>query len=280
MDRSEILDCLQKTFPSIGFTPDEVDDLFKAISLMNPGGSLYREREKKAYEAIHFSGHVVKSVNKLSRKREAALLDCGCGRSYVPFIVNHILKKQGRSMTYIGVDINENLIERSKRVRDQLGYNEMLFFQSSIIDFDPKMKVEIVCALHACNTATDEAIAKGVRLGARYVIVVPCCQRQIVGQLSRASKKIQPMKPLLEEKVVKDYVGIALTETLRKLALESFGYDVEIFEFTPTRYTPKNIMLRAEKKKQWNDKSFKAYQSLREYFDVKPKIEEFLVQLT
>jgi hypothetical protein len=279
MDRDDILDCLQNTFPEIRFDPDEINNFFIKISLMNPGGSLYKERVKKAYETIHFSSHIFKYINRLSRKREINLLDCGCGRSYALFLINFILKKQNRNLFFIGVDNNSELVERSIEVYKGLGYENMQFIKSNIIDFDPKRKVDIVYALHACNTATDETIAKGIELGARYIVVAPCCQRQIVRQLSHTSRKIEQMKPLLEEKVTKEYIGIALTECLRKLALESFGYDVEIFEFTSTRYTPKNIMLRAEKKKQWNDKSFNAYRELKKYFDVKPKMEEYLKQL-
>ncbi|MGQ9514991.1 MAG: class I SAM-dependent methyltransferase [Thermoproteota archaeon] len=279
MDCEKILACLQNTFPNINFDLDEIDNFLIKISLMNPSGSLYKERIKKAYETIYFSSHIVKYINKLSRNREIVLLDCGCGRSYVLFLINFILKKQNRNLVYIGIDNNAKLVERSMKVCDELGYENMQFIKSNIIDFNQKRKVDIVFALHACNTATDEAIAKGIGLGARYIVVAPCCQRQIVRQLSHTSRKIEQMKPLLEEKVTKEYIGVALTEGLRKLALESFGYEVEMFEFTSTRYTPKNIMLRAEKKKEWNDKSFNAYQKLRDYFDVKPKIEEYLIQL-
>ncbi|MBO3804098.1 MAG: SAM-dependent methyltransferase [Candidatus Brockarchaeota archaeon] len=275
-----MLTCLKEAFPNVEFASGEIDKFFKAISLMNPGGSLYAEREKKAYETIHFSIHVVKSINRLSRKREIALLDCGCGRSYLSFLVNHVLKKMDRRVTYIGVDNNAQLVERSMMVRDELGYGEMHFIKSNIIDFNPERNVDIVCALHACDTATDEAIAKGVELGARYVIVAPCCQRQVIRQLGMASKKIWQLKPLLDEKVAREYVGVVLTESLRKLALESFGYEVEMFEFTPARYTPKNIMLRAEKKGSWNEKGYEDYKALRNYFGVKPKIEEYLAQLT
>ena len=155
----------------------------------------------------------------------------------------------------------------------------MRFYESNIISFEPEQPVNIVCALHACDTATDEAIAKGIRLSSRFILAAPCCQRQVVKQVSRVSRKVPQIKSLVEAKVTKEYIGVALTETLRKLALESFGYKVDLFEFVSSKYTPKNIMLRAEKIREWNRKSLAAYQALRNYFAVKPKIQEYLKQL-
>jgi hypothetical protein len=276
---SELMACLQAVFPSVDWDPDELVDFCKAIGIMNPGGKPYVEREKKLYEVIYFSGHVVKCIEKISRTRETALLDCGCGRSYLPFFVNYVLMKKRRNISYIGVDANEDLVQKSVQIGKALDYMRMEFFQSSIIEFEPKREISVVCALHACDTATDEAIAKGIKLNARFIVTAPCCQHQVVRQLSRASEKVPQIKPLVESKISKEYVGVALTETLRKLALESFGYKVDMFGFVSTKYTPKNIMLRAERIRASSTKSLRAYETLRDYFNVRPKIQEYLPQL-
>jgi hypothetical protein len=88
------------------------------------------------------------------------------------------------------------------------------------------------------------------------------------------------MQPLVNTKISKEYFGVAVTETLRKLALESYGCKVDMFEFISTRHTPKNILLRSEKKRTWNTESLEMYRELRDHFDVKPKIEEYLPDLT
>jgi hypothetical protein len=271
--------CLQAVHPKVEWRLDELVDFYKTIGIMNPGGKPYREREKKLFEVVYFSSHIVRCIDEISRTRETVLLDCGCGRSYLPFFVNYVLRKKRRNITYIGIDANVELIEKSSQTSKALGYANAEFFQSSIIKFEPKRQVNVVCALHACDTATDEAIAKGIQLNARFIVVAPCCQRQVVRQLSRASEKVPQIKLFLESKISKEYVGVALTETLRRLALESFGYKVDMFEFVPTRYTPKNIMLRAEKMRPFDTKSLMAYGTLRDYFNVKPKIQEYLPQL-
>ncbi len=275
----ELSACLQKAFPSIEWDMDDLSLFLKAVGIMNPSGKPYAEREKKLYEVIHFSSHIAICVDKISRTRDTVLLDCGCGRSYLPFFLNYVLKKKRRNVTYMGVDANAKLVEKSSQIANALGYVNMEFFESSIIGFSPKHEPNIVCALHACDTATDEAIAKGIELNARFIVVAPCCQRQIVRQLDIASEKVPQIKPFADSKVSKEYIGVALTETLRKLALESFGYKVDMFEFTPTQYTPKNIMLRAEKIRGWTTKNLKEYHDLRDFFCLKPKIQEYLTQL-
>jgi hypothetical protein len=271
--------CVQVVHPKVEWRLDELVDFCKTIGIVNPGGKPYKEREKKLYEVIYFSSHIVSCIDAISRTRETVLLDCGCGRSYLPFFVNYVLRKKRRNITYIGVDANEELIEKSSQTSKALGYMNTEFFKSSIIEFEPKREISIVCALHACDTATDEAIAKGIKLNARFIVAAPCCQRQIVRQLSQASEKVPQIKPFVESKISKKYVGVALTETLRKLALESYGYKVDMFEFVSTRYTPKNIMLRAEKMRPFNTESITAYRTLRDYFNIKPKIQEYLPQL-
>ncbi|MBS7614270.1 SAM-dependent methyltransferase [Candidatus Bathyarchaeota archaeon] len=277
--QDEILACLQFVFPEIEWKLDEIVSFYKAIGIMNLSGRPYAEREKKLFEVVFFADHVVRCVENISRRRDIVLLDCGCGRSYLPFFVNLVLRKKRRTIIYIGVDAEPELVKKSSQTADALGYTNMEFHQSSIIAFEPEKKPNIVCALHACDTATDEAIAKGIRLKARFIVAASCCQRQIVSQIGKAATKVPELKPFVETKIAKEYVGVALTETLRKLALESCGYKVDMFEFVPTRYTPKNIMLRAEKKQAQNPESLKAYSALRDYFNVKPKIQDFLPEL-
>jgi len=275
----ELTACLKKVFSSINWDMDSLEPFLKAVGIMNPNGKLYAEREKKLYEVIYFSSHVALCVDKISRTRDTVLLDCGCGRSYLPFFLNYVLKEKRRNVSYMGVDANAKLIEKSSKTANALGYVNMEFFKSSIIGFEPKQEPNIVCALHACDTATDEAITKGVELNARFIVAAPCCQRQIVRQLNNVSEKVPQIKPFVDSKISKEYVGVALTETLRKLALESFGYKVNMFEFVSMQYTPKNVMLRAEKIRGWNAAVLKEFQDLRDYFNLKPKIQEYLPQL-
>ena len=141
---AEIMACLQAVFLEVEWNLDELVSFYKTIGIMNPGGKPYVEREKKLYEVIHFSSHVTMCIENISRVRETTLLDCGCGRSYLPFFVNIVLKKKRRNITYIGVDANAKLIEKSSQTAKALDYANMKIYQSSIIDFEPGRKINIV----------------------------------------------------------------------------------------------------------------------------------------
>lgn len=143
----EVLASLRRVFPSLEWNVDELNSFLKAIRLMNPGGRLYDEREKKLHEILHFAGHVVRCVNSISRKKDVVLLDCGCGRSYLPFLLDYAPAKMRRYVTYIGVDANPKLVKRSQRTSRELRFINSHFYTSNIIAFQPLQKVDAVLAL-------------------------------------------------------------------------------------------------------------------------------------
>jgi len=266
---------------SLEVNPEETLGLFRAVGLLNPGGTPYKERVKKFFETANFSLHIVKALGRVSWKKRVVLLECGCGRSYLSFFINFLLSKaDAREAYFMGVDQNQRLIEGCNQVKEALGFKNMNFYASKIIEFEPPEvdEVHIVFSLHACDTATDEAIAKGIQLKARYIIVAPCCQREIVRQLGRVSsgKVAHPLRGLTEKHLLREQLGITLTETLRTLVLEAAGYQVDIFTFVSSRYTPKNLMIRAERTGRQRLEALQRYHELKEFFNLRPKIEDFL----
>ncbi len=270
---------------SLEVNPEETLELFRAVRLLNPGGTPYKERVKKFFEVANFSLHIVKALRRVSRKTRAVLLECGCGRSYLSFFINFLLSKtDSRDAYFIGAYQNQRLIEGCNQVKEALGFKNMDFYASKIIDFEPPEKVDevhMVFSLHACDTATDETIAKGIQLKARYVMVAPCCQREIVRQLGRisSSKVAHPLRGLTEKHLLREQLGIALTEALRTLVLEAAGYHVDVFTFVSSRHTPKNLMIRAERNGLQRLEALQRYRELKEFFHLKPKIESFLPQV-
>ena len=267
---------------SCSVDPSEISDFFQGIGLVNPGGSFYKERTKKFFEITNFSLHVIKAINRVSRKKRTTLLDCGCGRSYLSFFINFLLSKTDTRDTYfMGVDQNPKLIEGCLRAKEKLEYKNMDFHSTRIIDFQPPEKagkIHATFSLHACDTATDEAIAKGIQLESRHILVAPCCQREIVRQLGRlsSSKVAHPLKSMAKNYFFREKLGITLTETLRTLVLEAAGYKVDVFTFVSSKYTPKNTMLRAQKMRQQNLEALRSYHELKSFFHLIPKIEDYL----
>lgn len=202
-------------------------------------------------------------------------MDCACGKGYITFISNYILtSKLYQTAYFIGVDRNPDLIRKCIEAQRVLGYHNMEFHVCDVIEFHSNRRPDITCCLHACDTATDESIAKGIILDSRFIIVVPCCQREIHRQMH-----CHPLTPVTQFHLFKEKLSSLLTDALRALVLKAAGYKVKIFEFTPSNVTPKNIMLRAEKTWSENADALEQYWQLRKIFNIEPKIEEYLAWL-
>jgi hypothetical protein len=249
----------------------DLNRVLREAGILHPGGEPYQQRAKKADEVTAFVDHIEVVLKSLSRKRPIIILDCGCGRSYLSFAANHRLRERDRPAHFVGIDSQPALIDRCREAAAELGFDNMEFHAGEIIDFKPAQPVDVAVSLHACDTATDEAIAKGLLLGARFLLVVPCCQREL-----RRQMRGHPLTGITRYPALGDRLRDALTEALRALLIEAHGYRVDVFEFVPTSVTPKNVMLRGERLGGPNQEAADAYARLKEIFGVSPSLERFL----
>lgn len=237
-------------------------ELLKALSL-DIEKSEYGRDFKKFNEVVGFCEQVLRIFETSTQNKERVFLDCSCGKSYLSFALNYILSKRFSFGTFFyGVDINSVLIERCELIKGRLGFENMQFVHAKIIEVFPEKPIDIVIALHACDTATDETIAKGIKLGAKYIIVVPCCENQIRGRL----KNGHPLVDLTEFGLLRYRFADILTEALRSQFLKGAGYSVKLVEITSPKYTPKNLMIVARKKKGNKKFSMDGYKKLDEMF--------------
>lgn len=242
------------------------------IGLAGPDGEIHANQLGKFREALAMCEHLTIMLNRISRRRLVTFLDCACGKAYVAFISNYFAtRKDARLVRFIGVDKNPQLIQRCREAQHLLCFENMAFHASSVIEFAPDRKPDITYCLHACDTATDEAIAKGIVLNSRFIAAVPCCQHEV-------SRKIRahPLKPISQFPALKERLGSLVTDAMRVLVLAAAGYKVEVFEFVSSKVTPKNLMLRAEKLWPDNLDALRQYWQLRSLFNVEPKMEEYL----
>jgi len=238
-------------------------ELLKIIELdLDQSGD---ERDiKKFNEVIGFCEQVVRIIEAYPQDREIVFLDCSCGKSYLSFVLNIILKKHFAVNTYFyGVDTNRILIEKCDRIKNSLGCQNMHFINGRIIDVQPEKPVDIVIALHACDIATDEAIAKGIKSGAKYIVVVPCCENQIRSRL----KVGHPLVDLTDFGLLRYRFADILTEALRAQFLTGAGYHVKLTEVTSPKFTPKNLMIIARRKKGNKRYNLDKYKRLNEMFN-------------
>ncbi|WP_380174312.1 SAM-dependent methyltransferase [Kineococcus sp. DHX-1] len=176
-------------------------------------------------------------------------VDLGCGNAYLTFAAHRWLgdaaRAEGKVLTTVGVDVREDVVATGRRAAAEAGLPGLEFAVGSIADADPyadggpDVGPDVVMALHACDTATDEALARAVRWGAPLVLAAPCCHRDVQRQLHGNRT------PLVRHAILRERFADVLTDTLRSLVLQLLGYRVEVVEFIDSAHTPRNAMIRA-----------------------------------
>jgi len=256
--------------------PEEAIDLLRAIDIATADGSIKADMRRKYVQIDSFIKLIQPLLSKSSQHRKISILDCGSGKSYLSFAMNYFLReKLRRNCHFFCIDTNADVIKKCVQVRDELGYGNMEFSVSKIRDFDPRGKVDIVCSLHACDTASDEAIARGIQLEAPFLLIVPCCQHEVINQLRE-----HPLKAITRHGVYKARLADLLTDAMRTLILEAAGYKVTVSEYVSPINTPKNIMIQAERIQSSNKMAMDQYLELRAMFgDLSLELEGMLPEL-
>lgn len=252
-----------KSKETIGEALKSCEELLKILEL-NIDESGDKREIKKFNEVVGFCEQVIRIIETYTSDNEIVFLDCSCGKSYLSFALNYIFSNRFvRETFFYGVDTNRVLIEKCERIKEGLGFKNMQFIHSRIIDTQPEKPVDIVIALHACDIATDEAIAKGIKLGAKYIIVVPCCENQVRGRL----KAGHPLVDITDFGLLRYRFADILTEALRSQFLTGAGYHVKLTEIVPPKCTPKNLMIIARRKKENRNCNMDKYKKLDEMFN-------------
>lgn len=227
---------------------------------------------KKFNEVVGFCEQIVQIIGSYPLDREVVFLDCSCGKSYLSFALNYVLSNLFAIKTYFyGVDTNKILIEKCDQIKETLGYGNMRFTNARIIDVEPEKPIDIVIALHACDIATDETIAKGIKLSAKYIIVVPCCENQIRSRL----KVGHPLVDLTDFGLLRYRFADILTEALRAQFLSGAGYYVKLVEVISPKFTPKNLMIIARRKRGNKKYNLDKYKKLDEMFNTEFALKNY-----
>jgi hypothetical protein len=252
---------------------EQEENIINCLGLKKHKGLFKKEIKKKINEIAGFCEQILKVVKKFNKGKEIVFLECSCGKSYLSFALNYIFKKEFNIKAFFfGVDINKELVRRCEEMSSVLGYKNMVFKQGRTIDFISDKEVDMVIALHACNTATDEAIAKGIKISAKYIMVVPCCH----GQLRSQIKARHPLISLTQFGLLRYKFADILTDALRSQFLLGNGYYVDLLEIVSPKLTPKNILISARKIKGRNKKkSLERYYELGDMFNTNFGLQEF-----
>ncbi|MHC1684801.1 MAG: SAM-dependent methyltransferase [Clostridiaceae bacterium] len=251
---------------------DKAEKLLKAIDIMTKDGKIKNDKIRKYNQIDHYVELLDSLLDKFKNKGIITILDCGCGKSYLSFVLNYYLTEVKKiKCNFIGIDYSEQVIEASKNIASELGYRNMEFLAMDIKNFKPKKKINIVLSLHACDTATDMALALGVRVEADAIIAVPCCHREILSQYS-----YKPFESVLKYGILKARMADVLTDGLRGTLLEAKGYDVSIIEYISPLETPKNLMIKAFKVKDEDYDAMNEYINMMASLNVYPAFYNYL----
>lgn len=250
----------------------EADEVLREIGVLTNEGKVRNDMIRKYNQIDHFVELIDKLLKELSSRDSITVLDCACGKSYLSFVLNYYIKeKLKKNCHFIGLDISEQVIEASRKMAANLGYKNMEFHKIDIQHYMPDKKIDLAISLHGCDTATDMAIAAGIRYNADAIVVIPCCHRQILSQYS-----YEPFKEITKYGILKARLADTLTDGIRGLLLEAMGYEVSIVEYISPLDTPKNIMIRAVKKTGRNRSAYDEYLKLKEALGIEPALARLL----
>lgn len=249
-------------------------DLLKAADLAGPEGQRNARNRKKLREVAGFSAVILRYSGRwLAEQDPVRILECSCGKSYLGIVLAILFQEfQGKAVRLVGVDVNEELVKKCAELAADVGLSDARYEAARSLQYEAEQSFDLVMALHACDTATDEAIAKGIQLGAELILTVPCCQNQIRGQIRRD----HPLTAMTEYGPVRYRLANMLTDVLRAQFLHAAGYHVEMTEIGSPRLTPKNLCICGRKLRRPAKGGRGApYRALRDFFGVKPKLEKF-----
>lgn len=210
------------------------------LGVMNEEGKVVHARYDKFRQVNRFLELIEDVLPQLSPSEEQTIVDFGCGKSYLTFAMYYYLNKvKGYHVRIIGLDLKEEVIGHCSELARKYGYDKLEFLVGDIASYQGTDKVDMVVSLHACDVATDYALAKAVMWGARVILSVPCCQHEAAGKISN-----EMLEPLLGYGILKERFAALVTDAVRAGLLEAAGYKTQILEFIDMEHTPKNLLIR------------------------------------
>lgn len=232
---------------------DAADPFLREVGISDASGQIKPSKSDKYRQVEEFlrllaptlssaieAGHIAKPSSPMP----LTIVDLGCGHAYLTFAAHQYLRSIGMNVKVIGIDVRTASRDRNNEIARKLGITESIEFRAEEIADTTLSQADVAIALHACDTATDDAIAWAVKAGAKLMMIAPCCHHDIQSQLSDSP---EPWSLITRYGIMRERLGDLLTDSLRMQILKLRGYRVEAIEFVGGEHTPRNLMIRAVK---------------------------------
>lgn len=244
------------------------------MGIFTNDGKIVRSMYDK-YRQINRFVELVDDALRASPPKALHILDFGCGKSYLTFVLYYFLTQvRGIEVQMVGLDLKEEVIRHCNETAARYGYSGLHFELGNIDGYRTDMPVDMVVTLHACDTATDFALFNAVSWGARMIFSAPCCQHELAGQMEGGALSL-----LTRYGIVKERTAALLTDALRANLLTCCGYQTQLLEFVELEHTPKNLLIRAVKGQVSPEKRRQAWQEVKtacETFSLSPTLLRLL----
>ena len=271
-ERADILDAkkvLADVWP--GHVQEDSVALLKALHILTRDGALNHDARRKLKQVLHLVQLLRPSLDSvLAGQPDAVIADLGTGKSYLGFILYDLVIGPLGHGSIFGVDVRAELVERSQKLAAESHFTRMKFAASEIADtMLPGGRADMVTALHACDTATDDAIRFALRHEAKVIALVPCCQAEVATLLGASSG---PLEQLWRHNIHRREFGAHVTNVIRSLVLELHGYKVRVTEFTGLEHSLKNELILATRHQKSNPLARRKLDQLVEQLGVRPAL--------
>lgn len=224
-------------------------DYLHALGVTDQAGKVYKSAQDKYKQINHYIELLSPSLKQLPKGKTLQVADMGSGKGYLTFaLADYMHHTLGQKIAVTGVEYRQDMVALCNKIANDANMPYLSFVQNTIQDYNAPDGIDVLIALHACDTATDDALAKGIQHGADLIVVAPCCHKQIRRSIEE-SKKETSLDFMLQHGIFLERQAEMLTDSMRALILEYFGYQVKVFAFVDEANTPKNVMITAQKHK-------------------------------
>ncbi len=255
-------------------------DFLVGLGVQSPDGKVNKAKYDKFRQINRYLEFIEYVLTELPADRTIRIIDFGCGKSYLTFAMYYYLHVlNGRDIQVTGLDLKADVIDHCNELATKCGYENLHFEKGDISNYTGADQVDMVVTLHACDTATDYALEKAIKWGAKVIMAVPCCQHEVNRQIH-----CEELKPVLRYGLIKERMSALITDAVRANLLTAQGYDTQILEFIDMEHTPKNLLIRAVKRKgmrpgKYGDQTKKDVNGLMEYLGIAPTLLRLLEEI-